>query len=244
MNIVKMKKRIGSLDAYELAPSPESSAAPVAGAVVLLHGFGADFNDLVSLAQMVKSPAAIRWYFLNAPHSVALGPHMTGRAWFPLRMAELEEQGFDYENRSPEGMAAATSRVLESLNLIRESNGLNWDQLAIGGFSQGSMIASHVAAAVPESIGGLIIFSGALVDRETLAKEPVRLNSAVRFFQSHGRQDPLLEFAGAERLEATLHSLGAQGVLIEFRGGHEIPATVLSDWSSWLRGLKFWPKGF
>ena len=215
-----------------------SEKPPVSQPVIaLLHGFGADFSDLATLAEWIqpslKTPHT--WLFFNAPHTVELGPHMQGRAWFPLRLAELEANGFDFETKQPEGMQKAVDRVLQALKDAAQKLNFQLSDLVLGGFSQGAMIASHVAAQSPTALKGLTLFSAALVDRSKL--ESSRQLRKLSYFQSHGTQDPLLELNGAEKLERILIEQGARGMLLTFRGGHEIPQHVLRDWTSWLNGI-------
>lgn len=236
------KTQFSGLDALILAREPSGSdlsstgqtQTPSTPTVVLLHGFGADYTDLAGLAQMVEPrlKAPLNWIFLNAPHSVEIGPHMQGRAWFPLRLAELEASGFDFENQQPDGMVKAVDRVTKALAEASVRLGFQVSDLVLGGFSQGAMIASHVAAKSSTRLRALTLFSGALVDQKTLLDSSSL--GGLPFFQSHGENDPLLEFEGALRLEATLIQKGAIGALTSFRGGHEIPAKVLGEWCSWL----------
>lgn len=230
-----VKTKIASLDAIEIDPS----GVPPRGAVVLFHGFGADNSDLASLSGVVDAPDHIRWYFPNGPHTVQIGPHMTGRAWFPLRLAELEQRGVDFTQVSPEGMEKAVEQALKAVEAVRFKHKLEWNQIVIGGFSQGAMIALEVALRAPQSPAGVTLFSSTLVN-EPLLRQLVAKHQGLRFFQSHGQNDAMLPFELAERLDTLLNEAGMNGMLYAFRGGHEIPMAVLREWSSWLREFAFW----
>jgi phospholipase/carboxylesterase len=54
-------------------------------------------------------------------------------------------------------------------------------------------------------------------------------------FQSHGTQDDLLPYVGAERLRDALNKSGLIVEWHSFRGGHEIPESVLRTLSVFLR---------
>lgn len=230
-----VKTKLASLDAIEIDPA----GATARGAVILFHGFGADNTDLASLSGVVDAPDHVRWYFPNGPHSVEIGPHMTGRAWFPLRLAELERRGVDFTQVSPDGMAKAVEQALKAVDAVRAKHKLQWNQIVIGGFSQGAMIALEVALRAPQSPAGVTLFSSTLVN-EPLTRQLVTNHQGLRFFQSHGQQDAMLPFSLAERLDGLLNETGMNGMLYAFRGGHEIPTAVLREWSSWLRELPFW----
>lgn len=233
-----VKSKVASLDSIECGPSNSDPSGPVKNLIVLLHGFGADNADLASLARVVDSQEKTQWCFPNAPHVVPLGPHMTGRAWFPLRLAELEIQGVDFTQVTPEGMERAVDQVLKAVEFLKTKYKLEWNQIVIGGFSQGAMIAMAVALKAPSNFAGVTLFSGSLVD-EPKIRDLAKLHKSLKFFQSHGMNDPMLPFALAERLDATLNESGLDGMLYSFRGGHEIPPSVLREWSSWLKGLGF-----
>ena len=44
------------------------------GSVVLLHGYGADFSDLTSLADIIDMYQEWDWYFPNGPIEVPISP--------------------------------------------------------------------------------------------------------------------------------------------------------------------------
>ena len=227
-----VKTKFASLDTIEINPS--NSAADCTRAVVLFHGFGADNQDLASLSGVVASPPHVRWFFPNGPHTVQIGPHMTGRAWFPLRLSELEQTGVDFTQISPEGMDKAVDGAIKAIEAIRTKYNLSWNQIVLGGFSQGAMIALQVALTSPEAPAGVTLFSGSLVNEPEL-RESVKNRKGLEFFQSHGTADPILPFELAERLDAILNEEGMSGMLYAFRGGHEIPMVVMREWTSWLK---------
>lgn len=206
-------------------------------AIILLHGFGADCSDLASLSEAVELEEETAWFFPNGPHEVPIGPHMMGRAWFPLRLAELQRSGVDFTQAVPPGMEQAIATVAKVITGICRQNGLQFENVILGGFSQGAMIALAVAIQLAEGghrVGGLTLFSGTLV-AESVLIERAKILRGTRFLQSHGTLDFVLPFALAERLERVLIEAGLDGMLLPFRGGHEIPMPVLREWQSWLR---------
>ena len=240
-----IKIKLASLDTIEVHPAAARGHASLEtkGAVVLFHGFGADNTDLASLSGVFESPGHVRWYFPNGPHTVQIGPHMTGRAWFPLRLAELEQRGVDFTQETPEGMDKAVEQGLKAIEALREKHKLEWSQIELGGFSQGAMIALAIALQAPKSPAGVTLFSSSLVNEPKL-RELAMKHKGLEFFQSHGTNDMMLPFSLAEKLDLLLNEAGMNGMLYSFRGGHEIPVPVLREWSSWLRERKFWSPTF
>ncbi len=210
---------------------PGDPGAPV---MVLLHGYGADAWDLAPLAQALPLPQRPTWLVPHAPLEVAIGPHMTGRAWFPIDMVALElamisGRGADLSSSRPPALEDSRQQIQAML----DDFGADPARIVIGGFSQGAMLATDWTLHAKQAPLGLVILSGTLVDRAGWTKLATqRPNQA--FFQSHGRQDPLLPVAGARALHTLLREAGWQGDLHEFNGQHEIPPAVLSALRPWL----------
>jgi phospholipase/carboxylesterase len=201
--------------------------------IILCHGFGADNRDLLDLAAWIDPGQAHDWHFPQAPVPM---PGFPGWAWFPRGQRELlGALGGGYfgrlENLSDPGLAASATELDDWI----ERAGLPRDRLVIGGFSQGSMVALRYAldSAIPPA--GAILLSGSLIDRAATAARLER--PAFPIFQSHGRQDPVLEIAGARALRALLGTAGWQVDWHEFDGGHEINPGVLNKLCAWLDRL-------
>ena len=52
--------------------------------------------------------------------------------------------------------------------------------------------------------------------------------SGVRVLQSHGKSDPVLPYAGGERLRNLLSAGGLEVEWISFGGGHGVPDSVVN----------------
>jgi len=203
----------------------------------MLHGFGASSDDLAPLAPHLDPNSEWNWIFPNGILEVSLGPNMTGRAWFPIRMADMEAAAMrgeviDFADLLPEGMEEARTRLVSFLNTLR----IPPKELIIGGFSQGAMMGVDIAVHLLEDVRGLILFSGTLINRQAwIQKLPEK--QKVTFFQSHGRSDPLLGYQHAERLYQELLTAKLTGTFAGFDGGHEIPLPVIKQAKDYIAGL-------
>ena len=229
------RRRLGPLDAIEVF---HSDAAPW---VVLFHGYGADCTDLAPLAQMIPVGKPVNWLFPNAHLTVPLGGHYEGRAWFPLRLAELQAsiesgEGVDLTEKTPPGMDKARSHAQQMLAALN----VPMEKIVLGGFSQGAMLATDLALNAEKAPAALAILSGSLVDAKQWTALAAR-RKGLRFFQSHGAYDPVLRIEPARQLEEMLREQGLEGMLFEFPGQHEIPMEVLKELGSFLRQV-FRPK--
>jgi phospholipase/carboxylesterase len=204
--------------------------------VVLCHGFGAPGSDLVPVGGEVLSLAPaladrVQFVMPAAPLSLADQGIPGGRAWWPLDVMQLTaaiERGEFRDQRAVLPPELPTSRQMLSA-LIEElsaSSGLPLEQIVLGGFSQGSMLATDVALRLPQSPAALCIWSGTLLCEEewrSLAERRGRL----RVLQSHGTQDPLLPFEAAVWLRDMLLEAGLDVEFLPFEGMHTIPLPAL-----------------
>jgi phospholipase/carboxylesterase len=198
--------------------------------VVLLHGFGAPGDDLVSLADVLHVPAGTRFVFPEGPLSLSFGPG-DARAWWLIDMARIaadqaEGRVRDLSQDIPKGLAPARATMLAFLKEVEHKFCADPRKTILGGFSQGAMLSCDLMLRTTQPYAGLIQLSGTLLATQEWAPL-LQKRKNLPVFQSHGMQDEILPYVGAERLRDTLaHS----GLLVEwhsFRGGHEIPRPVL-----------------
>lgn len=205
-------------------------------AIVLIHGYGASMHDLHGLHSVLNPKQNVDWYFPDGHIAINLGFMMEGRAWFPIDMQELErsiQNGTHrtFEDKCPNELIEAINKVELFLEEICEQ----YDHVILGGFSQGAMLASHLSAKF-EKVKGLILFSATLVASNLLQKT-LEGKKTIPFIQSHGKQDPLLNYAEAKKLFELLKLYGNRGEFIPFEGAHEIPMVVIDRVNEWLSKL-------
>ena len=223
--------RYGTLRCIEAVQSTDAKW------VVLFHGYGADASDLAPLAGVLaqgSNTSKVNWLFPEGPLTVPIGPHMHGKAWFPIDIDALENPALRAQRQLaenvPPGMSEATSLAKEMLADLDVPS----DRLILGGFSQGAMLATEISLTYKNpSPCGLTILSGTLLCRDRWAKLSSNL-SGLNFFQSHGTGDPLLPVDAARELNKVLNQGGLEGELLEFPGGHEIPQIVLKKLQIYL----------
>jgi phospholipase/carboxylesterase len=185
-------------------------------AVVLLHGFGAAGDDLVSLARSLARP---RTRFV-VPVGLLTLPN-GGRAWWQLK----QRPAYDAAQEllvDQESLLLARRAVQGVLSTIRERYAPQ--SLFVAGFSQGAMLSLDVAAQPATQIDRVALLSGALL--QPTARVLAKRAKPPLVFVSHGRQDRVLRFAGAERLVERLNTSGYSVTFRPFEGGHEIPLEI------------------
>lgn len=187
------------------------SAAPLSGGparqlVVLLHGVGADGADLMALVPYV-APAL--------PDAAFIAPD--GPA--PCDMAPYGRQWFSLADRSVAALSTGVRAVAPVLDAFIDEqlahHGLSDTDLVLVGFSQGTMLALHVAPRRVRACAALVGFSGAMLAPEALAGE---IKSRPRILLIHGEDDEVVNPACLGEAEQSLSALGIP-VLAELRPG-------------------------
>jgi phospholipase/carboxylesterase len=177
------------------------SRPPVAGGkarrlVILLHGLGADGNDLIGLQQY--------WGRL-LPDAEFLSPN----APFPCDGAPFGYQWFSVQDRSPPSILAGVRATAPTLDAYIDEElgrrGLTDGDLALAGFSQGTMMALFVGLRRAEKLAGILGYSGRLIAEDLL---PGELRSRPPVLLVHGTADPMVPFASLSHAEAALQRVG------------------------------------
>jgi phospholipase/carboxylesterase len=175
---------------------PPSSGGKPRRLVILLHGVGADGNDLIGLAP--------QWAPL-LPDAEFLAPN----APFPCDMAPSGFQWFSLQAREPTmilgGVRAGAPMLDAFIDEALAARGLGPKDLALVGFSQGTIMALYVGLRRAQPVAGILGYSGALVGPDVLARE---IRSRPRVLLVHGTADQIVPYQALELAEATLKSAG------------------------------------
>lgn len=187
---------------------------------MLLHGYGADGNDLISLApHWQKLLPGAAFVAPNAPDRVPGAP--SGYQWFPISRLDPHEMR--------DGVTAAAPRIAEFLDAELAQHRLAPERLALAGFSQGAMLALHLGLRRPVPPAAVIGFSG------MLATPPPDQNPSPPIFLTHGDADTVIP-VGA--MFAAISGLGAAGKSVQWhlaRGmGHGIDTEGLAQAGQFL----------
>ena len=185
-----------SLNTYTKAPLSGGAPKQV---IVLLHGYGSNGQDLISLVPYWQRalPDAV-FVSPDAPEPCEIAP-TSGFQWFSLMS---ENDNGDLQVKDPlkylSGVREAKPALDGYLDEVLMEYGLANADLALVGFSQGSMMALQVGPRRAGKIAGVLAYSGSLIDDDNLQnvhKIPVRL--------IHGDADdvvPVESYAYAKRI--------------------------------------------
>ena len=177
------------LDGPRLAPL--SNAKPDA-LVVLIHGYGSNGDDLISLAAMIQS--ALPGAAFVAPNAPSQMPGMAAaHQWWPIDTFSISERTAGAQAAAPALDAFITQELTNA--------GLASDRLLLLGFSQGTMMALHVGLRRPDAIAGIVGISGMLVASDLLKSE---IKSRPPVLLIHGTQDDIVPFGSMEQASTAL----------------------------------------
>jgi len=194
---------------------PDDAAMPL---VVVLHGRGADANDLADLAPMMDGPDGYRFVFANAPKAFEPYPGMTfGFTWF------------DGWPPTRESIAESRKLLLEFLDEIAGRYPPADGKLILAGFSQGGLMALDAGFRTAQPLRGIISMSGGLYE-EDLPKLPLR-----RVLLVHGTLDDMIPVVAARRARRVLEEHGIEPEYHEFSMGHHVTPESMEVVSEFIR---------
>jgi thioredoxin len=190
--------------------------------LVLLHGYGADEQDLGALLTYLDPPGRFAVAMPRAPHDA---PGAPGYAWFPIGAGGVDASEFE----------AAVALVDAFVDEQCAALGLARTDAIIGGFSQGAGLALAVSLRSdplrrPAGVLAMSPFAppldDATVDWAAAAALPVLVQ--------HGTEDPMIPVAAARDLAGALEAHGVPVVYHEYPMGHQVALESVQDAQAWL----------
>jgi phospholipase/carboxylesterase len=194
----------------ELISIPANTPTPT-GTIVLLHGWGANNQDLGELVPYFNLPE----YQFLFPNGIF--PHQyteTGKTWYSFTSA------LQLTDESRVELATSRQVLTDWIQTLPETTGVPLDRTWIAGFSQGGAMTLEIGLDLP--VAGLIVLSGYLhPDR------PKPQQDAPPTLIVHGRQDDVVPLAAARMSRDKLTQWGVDVKYQEFDMGHSIVPEVL-----------------
>lgn len=182
---------------------PPASGGKPKQLVMLLHGVGADGNDLIGLAPFFQQvlPDAL-FVSPNAPQRFDMAPW--GYQWFSIRN-DADPTQFISDAGKLKGALAALPVLNAFIDEQLAAHGLTEANLALIGFSQGTMMSLQAGLRRDKAIAGIVGYSGVLLGGDLLEQE---IKSRPPVLLVHGDADAVLPVSSLPAAVAALNKLG------------------------------------
>lgn len=201
---------------------PRDSSTGPSPAVFILHGRGADEQDLLSVARQL--PASLAIYSLRAPNRL-----QAGYTWYDL---DLSSGGLHQSQPDPDDYRTSLDRLDYFITQAARTHDLDAEQLGLLGFSQGAIMSFGFILEQPARIAwcaglhGYLPESHADITPPNIAGKPV--------FIGAGSTDQIIP---ADRVKAAadrFQTLDCEVSFTVYDGGHGIAQAELTDLVAWV----------
>ena len=200
--------------------------------VILLHGYGSDGNDMISLGSYWQELLPNAMFIApNAHEKCDINP--MGHQWFALDANSLTVEG---SASRLEGSKQARPIIKDFLQAVWKDTSLGAKDTILIGFSQGAMMALEVGLRLDEQLKGIIAFSGGLPDPANM-KDEIKSKPPICFV--HGSSDEVVPVKMSIISSEALKKLGLDVKFhISPNAGHTIAQDGLEFASEFIKVLK------
>lgn len=200
---------------------------PPKGLLVLLHGWGANAQDVATLANYIDLPD-FQFFFPNAPHAFPYSP--IGRMWYDLpdNYSFFSQPNF----RQQPQLQTSRQELTDWLRSLEAETGIPLDRTVLAGFSQGGAMTLDVGLDLP--VAALMVLSG-------YSHAPIEIpaNKTPKILMVHGLLDQVVPLMAAQQARDQLVQQGAMVQYHELKMGHEIQFSVLKLMQSFIEEIVF-----
>src|SRR5690625_1965816 len=216
-----MEKQTLILEHNYRAPITISPNPP---AIIMLHVFGSDENDLFSFSSQLPDEYAI--ISLKAP--IRLEPY--GNAWYNIYYDHPQGKFSDDEQA-----IASRDLVARCIDEIVSKYKVDSQRITLVGFSQGTILSFAVALSYPEKVKNVIGLSG-YINKDILVPDYRDKNhSNLHIYTSHGTADQVIPIDWARQSKPFFEQLNIDSTYSEFPVGHGVAPENFMDLKNWLQ---------
>jgi phospholipase/carboxylesterase len=209
------------VSAPDLVHVVREAAGTPEGALVLLHGRGADEHDLGPVLDVLDPDRRLVGLTPGAP----LTPPQGGRWWYHVPRVGHPD---------PESFHAAYAALTGFLDGWLAGRGIGWDRTVLGGFSMGSVMSYAVGLGPGRpSPAGILAMSGFVPTVEGWDPE-LGTRRGLPVFITHGARDPVISVEFARAARDLLEGAGLAVEYHETEAAHHIDPRVVPRMREWV----------
>lgn len=215
-----------------LLPYVEQNPATTANACVIwLHGLGDSGHGFAPIVPELKLPEsmAVRFVFPHAPERpVTINGGMRMRAWYDIK-------SLDFNSRADLDGVVESSELVNALIQEQVDKGIPATRIVLAGFSQGGVIALHLAPRLTQKLAGVLALSTYMCEPQLLGNEAKETNRETPIMMAHGDQDEVVPVFMGNAAYKTLSDNGFNATWQTYTMQHNVCMQELNDISAWLK---------
>lgn len=195
--------------------------------LLLLHGYGSNEEDLFSFAPELPD----EYYVVSARAPYNLQPY--GHAWYAINF-DADESKFSDNDQARE----SRDLIARLINELVSDLPIDFQDVTLIGFSQGTILSYAVALSYPEKIKNVVALSGYLNPDLLVSGYEKKDFSHLKMFASHGTVDQVIPVEWARKAPDVLKNLGIDVTYKEYPIGHGVSPQNFYDFKNWLENHK------
>lgn len=195
--------------------------------IIWMHGLGADGHDFVPMAHALNVPG-LKWVFPHAPdRSITINQGMLMPGWYDIKSLDR------LDNEDVQGLQNSRWQIRELIEQQRLA-GFSLENILLGGFSQGGVMALYTGLSHEKPIGGVVALSCYLPLQKNFQEWRTIENLDTPIFMAHGHYDPVLPIGLAQSALDYLSALGYQMQWHDYPMGHQVCDEEIKDLKKYM----------
>lgn len=201
--------------------------------VILLHGLTGTATVIRPVAEYLYRRLGESYSFILPTAQIIKVKQFNGEpvhAWFDVKSSDFRREV------DVGGIFASTDRIA---SLIRKeiSKGVSPEDIFLGGFSQGGVIALTTALLEPFAVAGVFALSSYLPLEDQLISQLTDASKDVPIFQAVSLKDEFISQEMSDRASEFLKARGNPVRVQKYDMKHEIRNRELNDVINWMQSL-------
>lgn len=195
--------------------------------MIWMHGLGADGFDFLPMAHALSLPG-VKWVFPHAPErSITINQGMLMRAWYDIKSLDR------LDPEDVHGLQNSRWQIRELIEHERQQ-GFSLDNIMLGGFSQGGVMALYAGLSYEKPLHSIIALSCYLPMHKSFDEWRTPENQNIDIFMAHGHYDPVLPIGLAHTSVECLKTTGYEVNWHEYPMGHQVCDEEIEELRSFI----------